>query len=667
MKNLVIVESPTKAKTLSGFLGKGYTVKASLGHVRDLPQSSLGVDVTNNFEPEYVVSDKAKKNVSEVIKEAQDADVIYLATDPDREGEAISWHISNRLPSGKKFKRAKTNSITKTAITEAIQKAGDIDYNLVDSYETRRILDRIVGYKCSFVTMTATGGKSAGRVQSAALRVLAEREKEIKSFIPVEYWDISADMISSKKETISTHLITPDKMDIKNADQANAIVKDLTDKTATVTKYESKEVYISPRAPFTTSTLQQTAATILGWDQEKTMKVAQRLYENGRITYMRTDSVSVIPSFIDSVRNYISHNYDKEYLPNSYQLYSNKNANAQEAHEAIRPIDVSVKEDEIHGEMDDKKLYDMIWRRTVSSQMEKSKNLSVSARFAVDKYEFAASGSIGIFDGWKKVWKWSIGEDKILPSMKVGDKCEIKNIVSEQKFTQPPSRYTKSSITKMYEETGIGRPSTYASITKTLKARGYIESLGNSYQVTDLGIKVSDFLIKADFCFIDLKFTSEMEEKLDKICSNSIKKLSVLTDFWERLKKDIDKANAIKQEQSITAHKCTKCQNNLLIKHGKFGTFLACSNKECKYTANMDENGLPKEKVVVEKIYCAEDCPKCSSKMVLRKSKFGEFYGCAKYPECRSMRDKEGKVIEPKNTGKTFKKKFWKNKKKKDE
>jgi DNA topoisomerase-1 len=311
-------------------------------------------------------------------------------------------------------------------------------------------------------------------------------------------------------------------MNIKNKEQANKIVSDLTGKIVNVIKYESKETFVSPRAPFTTSTLQQTAASIFGWDQDKTMKVAQRLYENGYCTYMRTDSTNIIPQFISSIRTHIQTNYAPEYLPKVANIYSAKAVNSQGAHEAIRPVDIDVVQ--IVAETDDRKLYEMIWKRTTSSQMEKTKNLSVSARFGYEKYELSATGSVCLFDGWKKVWHWSGSEDKILPVMKVGDKCDIKSIQSEQKFTQPPSRYTKSSITKMYEETGIGRPSTYASITKILKARSYIESVGNSYKVTDLGIKVCDFLVNANFCFIDLNFTSKMEEKLDKIGDKELKK-----------------------------------------------------------------------------------------------------------------------------------------------
>ena len=660
-KYLVIVESPEKAKKIGAYLGKEYKVMASVGHVIDLPAKGLNVDIKKDFTPKYGVMPGKEDVVSAIVAAAKDADLVYLMSDPDREGEAIAWHLSKQLPAGKKFKRAKTNSITKQAIVDAIANASDIDYELVDSYETRRILDRLVGYKCSFITTSATGGKSARRVQSAALRVLAEREKEIQSFVPQEYWDIHAELLTPKKEKIVAALVNPDKMDIKNKEQADKVVADLSKKVVKVTKYDSKEVFSSPRAPFTTSTLQQTAASVFGWDQDKTMKVAQHLYEDGKITYMRTDSVHIVPQVVTSVRDHIKANYAPEYLPKTVQVYASKGGNVQAAHEAIRPVDVSVTN--VNGEADERKLYEMIWKRTVSSQMEKSKNLAVTARFAYDKYELGASGSTMLFDGWKKVWTWSSSEDKLLPVLIVGDNCDIIDLTSEQKFTQPPSRYTKSSITKMYEETGIGRPSTYASITKTLKARGYIEPQGNSYRATDLGIKVCDFLVKSNFCFMDLNFTSEMESKLDKIGDKELKKLSVLDEFWKRLSCDITTATQMKQDLAVTDFDCPKCSKKLLSKHGKFGSFFACPDKECKYTANIGDDGKPKERVKAEKVYGTEPCPTCQGKMLLRKSSYGEFYGCEKFPKCRGMRNADGSPIEKKvDDGKPKKK--WKNFKK---
>ena len=659
-KMVILVESPAKAQKIQKFLDSKYIVLATMGHVFDLPAKGLNVNLKKNFEPNYKIMDGKADLWKKIIDVVSNCDMLYLAGDPDREGEGLSHNILQELKKiypKIKYKRIKYNSITKQAITDAITNATDIDYDLVDSYETRRILDRLCGYKCSFITTSATGGKSAGRVQSAALRVLADREKEIKSFIPQEYWEIIAHISTSQAEKIEAHIVKPDKMDIKNQQQADSIVTALKNKKLQVSKYESKEVYVSPRAPFTTSTLQQTAASLFGWDQDRTMRIAQKLYEDGHITYMRTDSVTIVPNVINDIRNHIQANYKANYLPASPNFYANKAA-AQAAHEAIRPVDINVQQ--ITADAEGRKLYDLIWRRTVSGQMEKAKNLSVSARFTKDEYEFAATGSVALFDGWKLVYTWSTGDDKILPKLVVGELCDINKIEPEQKFTQPPSRYTKSSITKMYEETGIGRPSTYASITKTLKARDYIELTGNSYQVTELGLKVCDFLVKSQFCFIDLDFTSKMEEKLDKIGDKELKKLDVLTEFWARLKSDIDNATKIKQDASVTQHDCPKCQTKLLAKHGKFGAFFACPNKECKFTANVDENGNPKERVVVEKVYCEHPCQLCANKMVLRKGKLGDFFGCSTYPKCRGLRTAEGQIIEPKvSTGpKKFFRKF---------
>lgn len=663
-KKLVLVESPGKVAKIQSYLGSEYKVVATYGHMIDLPAKGININIKKDFLPNYeVMSDKKEifNNIVTLIKSSQ---ITFLMMDEDREGEGMCSNIVREVE--KKigsfpYKRAKTNSITKQGVENAIKNASTIDYGLVDSYEARRLLDRICGYKCSFITTSATGGKSAGRVQSAALRVLADREKEIQKFVPVEYWDISAELLTPKKEKIVASLVNPDKMDIKNKEQADKIVQDITKKIVTVTKYDSKEVFASPRAPFTTSTLQQTAASVFGWDPSKTMKTAQRLYEDGKITYMRTDSVMIVPQFTATTRDHIKNNFTPEYLPKTINVYTNKASNVQAAHEAIRPVDINVTT--VLGEADERKLYDMIWRRTVSSQMEKSKNLSVSARFSFDKYEFGANGSVSLFDGWKKVWTWSAGEDKPLPLLKIGDKCDIIDITSEQKFTQPPFRFTKSSITKMYEETGIGRPSTYDSITKTLKARTYIELIGSSYKVTDLGLKVCDFLVGANFCFMDLAFTSQMEDKLDKIGEKELKKLGVLDEFWCRLKGDIDVATTMKQNAAVTDFDCPKCKKKLLAKHGKFGSFFACPDKECKFTANVDENGKPKEKVVVEKVYCTEPCQLCASKMILRKSKFGEFYGCEKFPKCRGMRNADKTPIEPKTS--SGPKKFWNKYKKK--
>lgn len=664
-KYLVIVESPSKAAKISQYLGKDYLVMSSKGHVVDLPKKGLNVNIKKNFEPNYEVMEDKKDVVDKIISESKKAELIFLASDLDREGEAIAWHLSNKIPKDKPFKRAKTNSITKEAVKNAIAQAGDIDIHLVESYEARRILDRLVGYKCSFLTQTATGGRSAGRVQSAALRALCEREKEILSFIPEEYWDISADAITIKNEKFPVKLTKPDKMEVKNEIIANKIVEDIKDRKSIVSKYEVKEVFSSPYAPFTTSSLQQSAASILGWSQDKTMSIAQNLYESGKISYHRTDSPYIEPNSILAIRTEIENRYGKKYLPEKQNYYSPKSQNAQEAHEAIRPTYMDC--DKItDSDLDGQKLYDLIWKRTISSQMSKSIASNISLRLNIDNYELGANGNTLVFDGWKKVWHYSLSDDTLLPLMKIGDECKIENVEAKQKFTQPPPRYTKSSITKLYEETGIGRPSTYAAITKTLLARDYISLQKNAYHVTDLGMKVSDFLVKSDFCFVDLNFTSDLEEKLDKIANNKMTKLDVLGSFWERLQSDIKKANSIKSEASQTDIPCPKCSALLLLKHGKFGTFFACPNKKetgCDYTANIGEDGKPKVKAPKE--YASFSCDKCGSKMVKRNSSMGVFFGCEKYPKCKSMKTIERENIEQKEKSPNKYKKYSKYKKKK--
>lgn len=658
-KYLVVVESPSKANKIAQYLGKDYYVMASKGHIMDLPAKGLNVNIKKSFEPNFEILDDKHDVVDKIIAEAKKADIIYVMGDPDREGEFISHAIKSQVPKGKIVKRAKTNSITKSAVQQAINEAGDIDQDLIAAFETRRILDRLCGYKTSFLVTQATGGKSAGRVQSAALRALSDREKEIKLFKPQEYWDITTELLTHKKDKVQARLVKPDKMSIADEKTANTILASLNKKIATVSKYEVKEVASSPYAPFTTSTIQQAAASIFGWGQDKTMSVAQALYENSFITYMRTDSPYIEPNTISAIRTEINSRYGNKYVPEKVNYYAPKNKNAQEAHEAIRPTHVE-NETITELEADHKKLYKLIWQRTVASQMEKSRASSVSVRFAVGEYELGANGNVLIFDGWKKVWTYSLSDDISLPVLQIGDKCDIIDVKAEQKFTQPPPRYTKSSITKLYEETGIGRPSTYASITKTLVARKYIELQKNSYHVTDLGLKVSDFLVKSDFCFVDLDFTSNLEEKLDKITNKEANKIDTLTEFWDRLKTDISKAKDIKQSASISNVPCPKCKEMLLIKHGKFGTFYACENqKECGFTANIGKDGQPEEKVKKVIVDAGFDCIKCGAKMVKRTGKYGEFCGCSKYPACKTIADINGKFKDESAP----KKKYWSKKK----
>lgn len=667
-KYLVIVEAPGKLKKFQSILGPDYKVLASKGHVVDLPAKGKNVKINQDkqtgvytFTPNYAVMEDKEDVVHGIVQEANKKyDKIYLMTDPDREGEAIAWHIKNQLPTGAKIARATTTSITKAAVDEALKNAGTIDQPMVDSYETRRILDRLTGYEASYPVKTATGGKSVGRVQSAALRILAEREKEIKSFIPEEYWDIDAELLTDKKEKLWAKLSKPGDKEVKNKEQADKIVNDLkTLKKVAVSSYETKNVKTHAYAPFTTSTLQQAASSVLGWNGKKTMQIAQTLYEAGDITYMRTDSVFMSPGAVNSIRSYIDHTYGPKYLPSTANFYKTAAKNAQEGHECCRVVDE--KKINAGNTLDEQKLYALIWKRTVASQMEESEHLSLSVKFKAGEYEFSANGRKLLFDGWKKVYDYSLGDDIILPEMKVGDILDIIDITSVQKFTQPPPRFNDGgSFTKMMETAGIGRPATYTATLETLKARSYITVESKAIHVTDLGLAVVDFCKNVNFCFIDVEFTSHMEENLDLIAEKKSTKSDILNEFYKRLKDDLANAQQQKTKNQESDIPCPKCGKLLLKKHSMYGPFFACPDrKECGYKANVGEDGKPKEPPPKPpKVYGPYPCPKCGSKMVLRTSKLGNFYGCEKFPKCRSMVSETGQPIESKKP--SFKKGFKK-------
>jgi len=611
-KKLVIIEAPGKQHKIQSYLGSDYIVLASKGHIVDLPKDKIGIDIKNNFEATWEVLNGKEDILKDIIANAKKADIVYLATDIDREGEGISANIAKKLPKGIVIKRIRYGSITKDAILEAIKNAGEIDQNLVAAYESRRLLDRIVGFKASWPTTQATGGKSAGRVQSATLRFLAEREKEIQSFIPVEYWDINAELITKKYEKILAGIKVPDKLEIKTEELAIKICDAFKKGPVKVSKYESKNVSVKPYAPFITSSLQQAASTYLGWNPTKTMSVAQKLYENSNITYHRTDSTFIIPAFISNICNQITSDYTNKYLPTSPYIYKNAQ-HSQEAHESIRPTDISIKS---LGDPDQNKLYQMVWKRTMSSQMLPAEYIRSVSEFAVEKYVLSANGSKCIFDGWRKCWTYGGGDDSYLPELKIGEEVKVTEITKEKKQTEPPSRYSQGSAVKQMEKIGIGRPATYANTFDTLEKRNYITEEKKSIHVTDLGIKVIDFLVSSNFCFIDLTFTSQMESKLDDIANNKTDKLSVLTEFWTRLKQDLENAKAIKDKDSHSGYKCPKCKSELLKKNSKFGAFFACSAyskgdlNSCDYTAKVDpKTGEPIEKVKVDLQTSDKKCP----------------------------------------------------------
>lgn len=668
-KYLVVIEGPGKIKKYSALLGKDYKIVATKGHCIDLPSKGINVKINQDdkgvygFVPNYQVMDDKKEIVSDLVDEAKKHQITYLMTDPDREGEAIAWHIANYLPKSVNAVRASTNSLTKSAIDSAMKSASTIDTDLVHSYETRRILDRLVGYKCSHLTKTATGGQSVGRVQSAALRLIAEREQEIQNFKPQEYWDIKAELLSAKKDKFWANLIDPDKMTIGDQKTAETIVKAVEKQIAVCSSHKVTKQASRPYAPFTTSTLQQSAATFLGMTQSRCMTAAQKLYENGDITYHRTDSVHLSKEGMKDIRSFISTTYPNQYHTAKPNYYKNTAKNAQEGHEAIRPTDVKKLGAGIDA--DQKRLYEMIWQRAVSSQMADAQYERIVAEFTVKKYKFEARGSRQLFDGWRKVWSYGGAADVLLPQIAQNEKFDVIDVDAEQKFTHPPPRYSSASFVKTLEKEGIGRPSTFESITKTLKNRGYIDMKGKSFQATDLGIDVTEFLKKANFCFIDLKFSSGMEGDLDLIAESKKSKEDVLHHFYLRLLKDIQTGKQLKDNLQKTNHKCPDCSSVLLMKHGSYGSFLACEDRKgCGFTADIDpKTGGPKAKEPAKpKEYGNDPCPDCGSQMIKRQSKFGFFYGCSNFPECRGMRDEHGQTIEKKK--KTFKKRSKKTAKK---
>ena len=656
-KSLVIVESPRKAKKIKSFLGSSYDVIASCGHVYDLPQKKIGIDTKNDFKPTYEVI-PGKDNIVKLIKQkSKGADEVILMGDPDREGHAISVNIAKYLLKKSKCYRASTHSITKKAVLEAIDNKAELkEDDLYQSYETRRILDRYVGFKCSFPVKQATGGPSAGRVQSATLRFLAEREKEIQSFVPIKYWEIIAELLTKDKEKVIAPLIKPNKLKVNSKEMAEGIVKTLEAGPIKISLYEKKETTTKPYAPFTTSTLQQCASSFLGWSPKKTMTVAQDLFNSGKISYHRTDSKFIVPEFVCEIRKKITSNYGDKYCPNKQWHYA-KSKNAQEAHEAIRPTDISV---EGIGSGDENKLYQMIWKRAVASQMSLAKFLKSKAEFTCKTYVLAASGSTCTFDGWRKCWNYGKLEDYVVPEMKVGDKVDLINSTMTEEQTKPPSRFSEASCVKNMEKLGIGRPSTFASTLDTLKNRKYIEVKKKAINTTDLGVKVTDFLKDVNFCFVDLQFTANMEEDLDKIARAEKGKLCVLNNFYETLKTDLSRAKEVKEKNSKTNYKCPKCGGMLLKKFSRFGVFYSCENynskdNKCGYTANVGKDGCPVEKVKKKVVLSKYNCPKCGAKMAVRDGKYGKFLGCSKFPTCKSLMTMDGEIIEKKKSKKSKK------------
>ena len=643
-KALVIVESPAKAKTIEKFLGKShYTVKASVGHVRDLPKSQLGVDIENNFEPKYINIRGKGDVIKELKKEAKKAKKVYLATDPDREGEAISWHLSYILNIDEDEKsRIEFNEITKDAIKNAIKNPRNIDLNLVDAQQARRVLDRLLGYQISpILWQKVRKGLSAGRVQSVTTKLICEREEEIKSFIPKEYWTIELVVLNKDGEEFTLKFYGEDgkKIDLENEAQVNKILDIINNAELTVRKIESKSRRKSAPKPFTTSVLQQDAANKLNFTTKKTMMVAQELYEGidikgegtvGLISYIRTDSKRISEEAREKAKDYIvdsiGQNYYKDHTKDSK---GKKEKKVQDAHEAIRPTSVERTPDSIKDSLskDQYKLYNLIWRRFVASQMEDSIFDVLNVECNVENLVFKATGSKLKFDGYTKIYNFTDREDKILPSLSEGESLKIQKQDPQQHFTSPPPRYTEASLVKTLEELGIGRPSTYAPTITTILNREYVEKEGTSLLPTELGIIVTKILDENFHKFMEVDFTADMESQLDQIEEGNAEWKHVVEEFYSPLEEaiktaleNIEKVNMDEETDEI----CELCGSNMVIKYGRFGKFMACKNyPECKNT-----------KPIVNKI--GVKCPKCKEgDIIMRKSKKKKvFYGCSNYPEC---------------------------------
>jgi len=637
-KNLVIVESPTKAKTISKILGEDYLVISSMGHLIDLPQKKLGVDIEKGFDPEYVVIPGRKKILSDLKKDSKDKENIYIATDPDREGEAIGWNIKEHVFKKKKVRRVTFHEITASAVKDAFKNARDFDLNMVEAQVGRRVLDRIVGYFLSpLLWKKIARGLSAGRVQSVALRLVVEREKAIKGFNPQEYWTIEAELEKSPARfTAKLEKIDGKKAEIKTREAADIIVSELQGKPFIVSGVEKKEKNRYPSPPFITSTLQQEAFNKLRFNAARTMILAQQLYEGvdigeeapvGLITYMRTDSPRVAPEAIKEVRGLIQKKFGKEYLPGEPNVYKTKK-HAQEAHEAVRPtlIGRDPKSLEKFLDADQYKLYELIYRRFLSSQMNPAKYLVTSVDISAGKFLFSASGSTLIFDGFTAVYEAEKEEKSkdTIPQLEKEETLALVKLSPSQHFTNPPPRYSDSSLVKALEEEGIGRPSTYAPIIQTLILRDYMRRIKGYFHATELGIKVCDMLVEYFAKIMDVKFTALMEEELDEIEEGQFDRQKVLSDFYPSFKESLDFAQAnIKKEVVISDQVCDKCGRPMIIKWGRKGKFLSCSGyPECKNA-----------KSITSGVKCPE--PGCGGELIERRSKRGFFYGCSNFPKCR--------------------------------
>lgn len=676
---LVIVESPTKAKTLSQFLGKDYIVKASYGHIRDLPKSQLGVAVDSNFEVTYEVNEKASKVLKELKKDAKQAKEIYLATDLDREGEAISWHLYELLKDKKNkdqvFKRVVFHEITKEEIENSFNHPGEINFNLVDSQQARRVLDRLVGYKLSpLLWKKVRYGLSAGRVQSVAVRLIVERERERQAFIPVEYWSLKANF-KKAKNTFSSELFEykDKKVEIKNKSEMDQLLSEVEkSKVWEVEDIIKNSRKRNPNPPFKTSTLQQTAANVFGFPAKRTMSIAQKLFEKGHITYHRTDSLNLSEKFLNEAFDFVKKELGKKFLPDQPNIYKTNSKGAQEAHEAIRPTVLSTKP---KGLTDDEyKIYSLIFKRAVESQMLPVEFLQTTIKIKSEtNFTFKTTGSIITFEGFlalSKLMNLTEEEEEInaLPDLVVGDSLDLEELFPNQHFTQPPARFSDASLIKALEEMQIGRPSTYAPTISTIQERGYVKKEGRYFVPDDVAFVVTDLLVKYFPEIVDYEFTAKMEEEFDEIADGKAKWVPIIKDFYQPFEKNVVAQDKVLHKADFTflgmsEEDCPKCGKKLMVKLGKFGKFLSCSGyPDCEFAKPLNSEGVDEEGNPIE----YEKCDKCGGSMVLKMGRFGKFLACSNYPKCKNIKKflekigmkcplcTEGEVIVKKFRGRTF-------------
>ncbi|MBK2124911.1 type I DNA topoisomerase [Fangia hongkongensis] len=684
-KNLVIVESPAKSKTIKKYLGNDFEILASYGHVRDLEPKEASVDVENHFKMKYQLIDRNKRHVDAIKKAAKTAESIYLATDPDREGEAISWHIyellkNARLLKDKTVHRIAFNEITKSAVTEAVAHPRELAMELVNAQQARRALDFLVGFKLSpLLWKKVRRGLSAGRVQSPALRMIVERELEIEAFEVKEYWGISAELQKKRKFFAKLTEYNQQKLEqfsLINDAQANdalETIKQAANGSLIVDSIVKKQKRRNPAAPFITSTLQQDAARKLGFTTKKTMMLAQQLYEGidlgkegsvGLITYMRTDSTNLSQDAVNEIRMFITESYGSESLPSKPRVYKTKNQNAQEAHEAIRPTSAFRKPDEIKSALtqDQYKLYALIWKRAVACQMIHAVLNTVAIELVTENraHRFKATGSVIHKPGFLSVYQEAKDEDAeatdegtILPEVKEGEKITVNDITAKQHFTEPPPRYSEASLVKALEEHGIGRPSTYATIISTLQQREYVEVDKKRFKPTDVGRVVNGFLTNYFKKYVEYSFTANLEDELDNIAEGKLEWVPVLEEFWQPFIKQITDIDANVKKSDVTQEAldedCPECGHKLSIRLGRTGRFIGCTNyPECKYTRALTKDGEePQEKKAEPEIVPDRKCPSCESDLLIKQGRYGKFIGCSNYPNCKHMEPLE----KPKDTG----------------